>query len=169
MGKLSTRVEVGEWPPTGVAVPTVELRHSLPDGSHHIDWLIARDPARARPLITFRLPRPIREIPTGEGIIMKRIADHRAIYLEFEGEIEGGRGLVRRISRGTLKVLSTAGQELRLRIVWAEPVAATIFAIERMQPRRGSGSPSFESERWQLRVIPATMAGDQQISASSAE
>jgi hypothetical protein len=43
----------------------------------------------------------------------ERIADHRRAYLEFEGELGGGRGRVRRVARGTVRV-AAVGDGLRL-------------------------------------------------------
>ena len=42
--------------------PTVQLRHELPDGTWHIDWMLARDPVGRRPLITFRAPGRIDDL-----------------------------------------------------------------------------------------------------------
>jgi hypothetical protein len=36
----------------------------------------------------------------GRAPVAERIADHRADYLEYEGEISGGRGKVRRMAAG---------------------------------------------------------------------
>lgn len=42
----------------------------------------------------------------------ERSADHRRVYLDFEGEISGGRGTVRRIDRGEAAVERIMGDEL---------------------------------------------------------
>ena len=41
------------------------------------------------------------EPSAGRTISAKRLVEHRLAYLEFEGEISGGRGSVRRIWKGT--------------------------------------------------------------------
>lgn len=112
------------------SVPTVQLRHTLPDGSSHIDWLIAQDAAGERPLITFRLARPLHRPPTtdespgvaavesaaeeetGQGgergqsrrwaLDGERLPDHRPKYLAYEGPISNDRGHVVRIAAGRL-------------------------------------------------------------------
>lgn len=96
-------------PPTAIAtligltaVPTVILRHELPDGSHHFDWMIASDPEGAGPLITFRLDQVLDELRPGESLRAERIADHRPHYLSYEGPVSGGRGKVWRMRSGTI-------------------------------------------------------------------
>ena len=83
-------------------LPIVELLHTMPDGTVHVDWMIAQDPEATLPLITFRLRRPLTELKSGEKLIAERIADHRPAFLDYEGTIDGGRGAVRRLSRGRI-------------------------------------------------------------------
>lgn len=78
------------------ASPFVLLEHRAPDGTHW-DLMIAIENGGA--LATWRLA----ENPIGgmsRPIAAERIADHRVAYLEYEGEISGGRGVVRRLDRG---------------------------------------------------------------------
>ena len=99
-----------------VELPTVQLRHELPDRTWHVDWLIARDPAGSQPLVTFRLTRRLETLATGQAMDIQRIADHRPAYLEFEGPVSGGRGEVTRLARGLLSVESLAeGWKLEVR------------------------------------------------------
>jgi hypothetical protein len=83
----------------------VILRHSLPDGSWHADWLLdlpSPDPARVP---TFRCAeRP--DTPTATFWAL-RLADHRRMYLDYEGPVSGGRGSVVRMARGV--ILSAEG------------------------------------------------------------
>ncbi len=82
----------------------VVLRHDCPDGSWHHDWMIERtDPGVDfdRPLLTFRTG----VLPTqADRFEADRIADHRRAYLEYEGEISGGRGSVRRLVGGSAAI-----------------------------------------------------------------
>lgn len=89
---------------------TVLLRHDLPDGTHHFDWLIEPEPAGAgaadpdeRALLAWRLPRRPEEAIGGE-MLVERLAPHRRVYLEYEGPISGGRGVVSRVASGTVVV-----------------------------------------------------------------
>ncbi len=82
----------------------VQLQHTLPDGSWHIDWMLTQpDGSGAEDdagLITFRLPGPLHELRPGSTMQATRIADHRKAYLTYEGPVSGNRGKVRRIATG---------------------------------------------------------------------
>jgi hypothetical protein len=41
---------------------------------------------------------------------LKKIADHRRAYLEFQGELSGGRGRVARVDGGDLRIISNPGE-----------------------------------------------------------
>lgn len=89
---------------------TVVLRHDLPDGSHHFDWLIEPEGADAgagepdaRVLIAWRLARRPDE-SVGSELAAERLSPHRRVYLEYEGPISGGRGEVTRVAEGLARV-----------------------------------------------------------------
>jgi hypothetical protein len=46
----------------------------------------------------------------------RALADHRPIYLDYEGEVSGGRGTVRRVDRGTYATLSWEEGRVRVRV-----------------------------------------------------
>jgi hypothetical protein len=51
--------------------------------------------------------------PMPGGVIGGRsLPDHRAAYLEYEGPISGGRGEVRRVERGTYRVLEWSEERI---------------------------------------------------------
>ncbi len=99
---------------------TVLLRHELPDGSWHVDWMVAQDRAAEARLITFRLPRRLDELAAGESIQAERLEDHRAAYLEYQGPVSGGRGSVSRLRSGQIMQLQrkTGLQELTRQSAW---------------------------------------------------
>lgn len=79
-----------------------------PEHGRHWDLLIEAPGSERLP--TWRLARDPR---TAAGEIpAERIGDHRRVYLEFEGEISGGRGIVRRVERGLATIARLAGDEL---------------------------------------------------------
>jgi len=89
----------------------VLLRHTLPDGTGHFDWMFERDSspsdADSPSLISFRVPERI-DLPEFPRFTCVRIQDHRRAYLDFEGEVSGGRGQVQRIASGDVeRVLET--------------------------------------------------------------
>ncbi len=98
--------------------PTVLLLHELPDGSSHVDWLIAPDAGGRRPLIAFRLGGRVDLLPPGQQLAAERIKDHRPAWLDLEGPVSGGRGTARRLARGRVRSEGTEGAFWRLQIAW---------------------------------------------------
>ncbi len=109
--------------------PTVVLEHRLSDHDFHFDWLIDRD--GRSPLLTFRIPPPslvqgapgarlpgcpLLSIAPPASFTAERIADHRRLYLDYEGPISGGRGEVRRIAAGDAEIVTETGESLEVRI-----------------------------------------------------
>lgn len=81
-------------------VRTVILRHTLPDGSWHHDWLIERPGLALVP--TWRTGRDRPDDPALPSFDALRIGEHRAHYLSHEGEVPGGRGSVVRVAEGVV-------------------------------------------------------------------
>lgn len=83
--------------------PTVQLLHKMPDGSSHIDWMIAQDGGDKKgELMTFRLEGRLDQVQIGQSILAERITDHRWAYLQYEGPISGNRGVVSRVAKGVI-------------------------------------------------------------------
>ncbi|GIW74631.1 MAG: hypothetical protein KatS3mg103_1153 [Phycisphaerales bacterium] len=89
---------------------TVLLHHRLPDGSAHYDWLLDRD--GRGPLLTFRLDRDISQ--DAEPFQAQPIADHRRLYLDYQGPIAGDRGHVERVACGRCLVALERADRLRI-------------------------------------------------------
>ena len=70
--------------------------HTTADGGH-FDLMLEAGGA----LATWRLSR----LPGGEAQAAERLGDHRLAYLEYEGEISGGRGRVEIADRGSYRLL----------------------------------------------------------------
>lgn len=98
--------------------PTVLLRHELPDGSWHVDWLLAREGDPDARLVTFRLPARVDEITPGERVDAERIADHRSLYLDYEGPVRGDRGRVERLVRGTIECWREMAEAWEIELAW---------------------------------------------------
>lgn len=73
----------------------VVLEHTRAGENTHFDWLIDQD--GVSPLISFRTHTNPLDGPA--EFRCERAPDHRRAYLEFEGELSGGRGSVRRGAR----------------------------------------------------------------------
>lgn len=76
----------------------VLLRHELPDRTWHYDWMIEQEGNER--LVCFRVTVRVDELTPGARFEGDRLADHRRAYLEYEGEISGGRGRVTRVAAG---------------------------------------------------------------------
>lgn len=92
-----------EWPVPADSPPVrvVVLEHSVPDGSVHWDLLVARGTRAEALLWGIRcMERPDRD---GSDIAIEAMPDHRPAWLRLEGEVSGGRGVVRRVASGLLE------------------------------------------------------------------
>lgn len=147
-----------DWPPPAVAVPTAQLLHTLPDGSFHVDWLIARDAAAARSLISFRLPRPMQEFKVGKEVSMEHIGDHRPLYLGFEGTVPGGRGQVRRLNRGLLRVTTTHVHTIEVVTRWPMATDQSLAAAWELSAQLTCRGSADGGRHWHLLPIACTMA-----------
>ncbi len=97
---------------------SVILLHTLSDGSWHFDWLIDRgDCAMEHRLISFRCG--VRVDSTALlSFDARRMADHRARYLSYEGVVSGDRGEVRRVASGDVLGLEFTEDSLVTVIDW---------------------------------------------------
>lgn len=93
----------------------VLLRHDLPDGSWHWDWMIDRGDSGA--LLTFRVLTRIDSEGCGP-FDAERLLDHRREYLVYEGEVSAGRGRVRREAVGEVLSIAEHTGTLSLRVDW---------------------------------------------------
>jgi len=115
--------------------PTVQLLHELPDGSAHVDWMLATDPQGERPLITFRLPGRVDELEAGQAMEAQRIADHRPAYLTYQGPVSGDRGTVRRLRGGLVRTIDQGAETWSLEVLWEGDGGAQIRQRLRIEQR----------------------------------
>jgi len=116
---------------------TAVLKHSLPDGSWHYDWLIQTDERAESPVLTFRTGHDRPDL--SGSFVAERIGEHRSAYLAYEGPVSGNRGEVERVVEG--EVVSVRISESVCEIV-------LVFAgVERIY----SGSP-LDGGLWQMVV-----------------
>lgn len=110
-----------------------------PAGAVHWDLMLEVQPGG--PLATWRLAQ--NPVCTATPIACERIGDHRREYLEYEGEISGDRGRVRRIDRGELRVQRGEPGEIRAAFAGAALCGAFVlresaadWLLERAAPHR---------------------------------
>jgi len=109
----------------------VILRHELPDRDSHWDIMLEDDDA----LLTWS----IKTIPgDGQSVAAQRLADHRSIYLEYEGAVSGHRGHVQRWDSGTFETLRSSETEVVVRICGRH--LSGVFNFQRIEA----------TDRWQL-------------------
>lgn len=124
--------------PEGEILRWVLLRHDLPSGGWHFDWMLQRS-SGAEGLLTFRVES--RPDQPGFGFFeADRLDDHRTAYLDYEGEVSGGRGSVRRVASGVLVSLDEEGGRLEVEI-------------------------DVEGERWRWLGVPMEPAGKRWVFA----
>lgn len=141
------------WGPAAPREPhptTVLLRHDLPDGSWHLDWMLLPDGAAGdrpddRVLVTFRLnDRPDRLAP-GAILSAERLPPHRALYLRFEGDLGGGRGVVARVA---------CGQVLACRVEDGEGLAVVRWDVARLDAAAATYRlRRTDGDRWRIAAV----------------
>jgi hypothetical protein len=105
----------------------------------HFDWFIQRPGEEDalpddRRLVSFRtLARP--DDPLARVFAIQPMTDHRAAYLDFEGEIAGGRGRVKRVATGWVSRLESAPDHLFIAGEWEGAGAASgLWRVARTGP-----------------------------------
>jgi len=98
----------------------------LEDGQSLATWRIAEDPLA---------------VPRGESIEAVRIHDHRKAYLDYRGEVSGGRGRVDPQDAGALSLASSRED------VWTFELGGAVLK-GRFEMRRISPG----GDKWMLRV-----------------
>lgn len=79
------------------------LEHDHP----FLHWDLFLDVGENETLKTWRLLSPP---STGTWIAAEPLPDHRRIYLDYEGEVSGNRGSVKRIARGQYQELASSSE-----------------------------------------------------------
>ena len=132
--------------------PTVLLRHELPDGTSHVDWMIAPDDMDGRELlVTFRVAGRIDELTAGERLAARRIGDHRRAYLTCEGPVSDGRGTVTRLAGGVVVSWQRLPDRWHMEIDWFAPdggLRRQALDVSRQRP----------GDSWVIRVVDSQPA-----------
>lgn len=79
----------------------------------HFDWLFEVD--AAGPLTTWACDQPVSGAVASE-LPCRELASHRRAYLDYEGAISGGRGVVSRWDHGFYQLISADSSSFRVRL-----------------------------------------------------
>ncbi len=112
----------------------VILEHSW-NGVHWDLMLEEKDALR-----TWALESPLAE---GRCVPARSLADHRRVYLDYEGPVSGNRGSVRRVESGTYKALCWSEDRVVVRL--------QASALKGELELRRSVTPGV-SDRWEARL-----------------
>ncbi len=77
----------------------------------HWDFMLETRPGG--PLRTWAIDS---EIVPGQELPAHALPDHRAVYLNYEGEVSGGRGTVRRVASGNFETIEWTDDLVRVRL-----------------------------------------------------
>ena len=124
------------------------LHHLTPASGGHYDWLLAPDAgphgAEDRVLLCFRVVDRIDRLEAGQGFEAERIADHRWLYLTYEGELSRGRGRVERVAEGLWEPRSIGADAISGVIEWGGQAGSSIEG-QRIDTGRAS-------DRWRFQI-----------------
>ncbi len=130
------------------------LRHTLPDvevRSSHWDLLLEQPPILSNQLITFEVPVPPEE--WGTPTVVRRLSDHRNIYLNYQGPVSGNRGIVMRVMEGSIQWQSNSQQSMVLAIQFASfqsTAGSNVLSRAMLSLRKLTGESS--DARWELKL-----------------
>jgi hypothetical protein len=79
-----------------------------------VHWDLMLESHDGRVLHTWAIDAPV---VAGCDLPARRLADHRPAYLEYEGDVSGGRGTVRRVDRGTYEPIEWEPGRVRVRLM----------------------------------------------------
>jgi len=108
----------------------------------HWDFLLEN----GETLRTWRLPRdPCQQDVTDA----EEIAPHRRFYLDYEGPVSGGRGVVRRVAAGTARVWEMASGAIALDAILLEPAPR---GAQENRPWEWIRLTQVDGTQWQFRI-----------------
>ena len=144
---------------------SVLLRHDVSGVGAHVDWMIApANPASTdeRVLVTWRIDeatgRALADgIPPVAGFDAVRIADHRYRYLDYEGEVSGGRGRVCRLSQGRVRVFESSPWRFDVEVEFGSAVRVLGERIGDAPEQRDDGDPP--RGLWRFGVVTRSSDG----------
>jgi hypothetical protein len=117
----------------------VVLRHDPPpSGKRPLHWDFMLESGEA--LRTWALAQPPDEGASGSAQPAEALADHRIVYLEFAGEVSGGRGHVSRYDHGDYHTITWQADQIVVELYGRRLRGRACFALIESQPLRWSFS-----------------------------
>ena len=95
-------------------------------------------------LRTWAIDEPV---ALGKVLPARALADHRSIYLDYEGPVSGGRGCVTRVDQGTYFVREWTADRVRVRITGVQLVGEVLLW------RRPLDSSGPGRMNWKFRLV----------------
>ncbi len=124
----------------------VVQQHFRSEDDWHFDLMLERGEA----LVTFSSGVPPDR--TGElPALVRQLPDHRPAYLEYEGEISGGRGWCRIHDRGTLEWIEPEDPAL---VETADEVRVRLDGEKARGTFRLTRESASGTDYWRLRPVP---------------
>jgi hypothetical protein len=117
-------------------MPRFVLLEHIWNGVHWDFMLEAGDVLR-----TWAIDAPI---VAGQALPARALADHRRIYLEYEGEISGNRGSVRRVDAGVFRIFVWSPEHVRVEVAGTQLVGEVDL--------RGTEPDSGTASSWIFRM-----------------
>jgi hypothetical protein len=117
----------------------VILQHTTPPGysrPSHYDLMLEHGPV-LRTWACESLP------DAGATVAAEQLADHRLAYLDYEGEVSGGRGSVVRVAAGEYELLAESDELIHVRL--ASPQLAGMLTLSR---------EAADIQRWRVSLAP---------------
>jgi hypothetical protein len=117
-------------------MPRFVLLEHLWNGVHW-DFMLERGEI----LRTWAIDAPV---VSGRDLPARALGDHRRIYLEYEGEISGGRGQVRRLDSGTYQAVVWSAERVQIEVAGAQLAGEVELRLV--------GGESLGASRWIFRM-----------------
>lgn len=112
----------------------------------HWDLLLEQPPAFGSELLTFEVSVPPKE--WGKTTFVRKLPNHRPIYLHYEGHLSDNRGIVTRILTGSIQ-WHVIAEELLILTVQSDAFPSAVSLIQG-ELRVSKLSDQTNPDRWKL-------------------
>jgi hypothetical protein len=110
---------------------------------NEVHWDLMLEVEPGGPLRTWAIDA---EVVAGKELPARGLADHRSVYLDYEGEVSGGRGTVRRVDGGEYDRLTWTPDHVRVRLFGTQLAGLAVLR------RAVAGEKDDSSSSWTFRL-----------------